>query len=454
VTPVLLLLALAQPVAPAPPPALQFGFAKRAITPTVGAKPVYMAGFDNDRKATGVHDDLWARAVAVGDGRQKIAIVSVDLIGVFHADVLKARERLQLRVPGAILVVASTHDHEGPDTMGLWGSGRFSSGVDPQYLESVRQAIVEAAAEALSRLAPARLVLGKARTPGLIEDGRLPRVVDDTLVTMQAIGEDGRTLGTVVNWSSHPEALGGKNTLVTSDFPHFLRARMEERLGGTCVFLVGSIGGLMTPLGLKLTAADGKAIPADSFALAQAVGERAADAALEALASGKPSASSALEHRSATVFVPLENRLFRLAAFVGVLDREMFSSGQPATTLFGDDMRTEVGYLRIGDAEALLVPAEIYPELVLGGIQDPQDPGADFSGAPRERALFTLLSSEYKLVLGLANDEIGYVIPRSQWDAKEPFAYGRAEDQYGEVNSVGPSAAARLAEAFARLLGR
>jgi hypothetical protein len=90
----------------------------------------------------------------------------------------------------------------------------------------------------------------------------------------------------------------------------------------------------------------------------------------------------------------------------------------------------------------------------LGGIPDPQDPGADFPGAPRERVLFTLLSSEYKLVLGLANDEIGYVIPRSQCDAKKPFAYGRAEAQYGEVNSVGPSAAARLADAFATLLGR
>ena len=115
---------------------------------------------------------------------------------------------------------------------------------------------------------------------------------------------------------------------------------------------------------------------------------------------------------------------------------------------------TEVGYLRLGDAEVLLVPAEIYPELVLGGIQDPQDKGADFPGAPRERALFTLLRSEYKLVFGLAGDEIGYVIPRSQWDAKKPFAYGRAEDQYGEINSVGPSAAARLVEAFEALLAR
>jgi hypothetical protein len=454
VTPVLLLLALSQTVAAAVPSPLQLGFAKRVITPAIGAKPVYLAGFDNDRKATGVHDDLWARAVAVGDGRQKVAIVSVDLIGFFHADVLKARELLQRRVPGAVLVVASTHDHEGPDTMGLWGGGRFSSGVDPLYLESVRQAVAETAAEALSRLRPAHLVFGQARTPGLVEDGRLPKVIDDSLVAMQAIAEDGRTLGTVVNWSSHPEALGGENTLLTSDFPHYLRARMEERLGGTCVFLVGSIGGLMTPLGVELRGPDGTVIPKDSFALAQAVGERAADAALEALASGRPSASQTLEHRSATVFVPLENRLFRLALFVGVLDRPLFSSGRPATSLFGADMRTEVGYLRIGDAEALLVPAEIYPELVFGGIQEPQDPGADFPGAPRERPLRALLTSEYRMVLGLANDEIGYVIPRSQWDAKAPFAYGRKEDQYGEVNSVGPSAAARLAEAFARLLGR
>ena len=59
--------------------------------------------------------------------------------------------------------------------MGLWGKGRFSSGVDPAYLDRVGKAIVETAAEALGRLKPARLVLGKARTPGLVEDGRLPR---------------------------------------------------------------------------------------------------------------------------------------------------------------------------------------------------------------------------------------------------------------------------------------
>jgi len=443
--------------APAVPPAsaLRFGFAARTITPELGKRPVFLAGFDNDRRATGVHDDLWARAVAVSDGRQTLAIVAVDLIGIFHAEVVKARERLARRRPDVQLVVASTHDHEGPDTMGLWGKSHFSSGVDRAYLERVRTAVVDVADEAVGRLQPARLLLAQARTPGLIEDGRLPRVVDDRLQVLQAVSAEGKTLGTVVDWSSHPEALGGDNTWLTSDYPQYLRARMERELGGTCVFLVGAIGGLMTPLGVRLRDEAGQAVPPDSFAFAQAIGERAAEAALTALRSAaRPSASSALEYRHATVYLPLANRLFRLGLFLGVIDRRLYSHGVPATALFGDDLQTEIGTLRLGDAEALLVPGEIYPELVLGGIQSPQDPAADFPGAPPEPPLDAMLTSDFKMVVGLANDEVGYLIPRSEWDASKPFAYGRTEAQYGEVNSVGPDAAPRLAQAFARLLGR
>jgi hypothetical protein len=434
---------------------LQLGFAKRTITPSLGDGPVYLAGFGNDRRATGVHDDLWARAVAVSDGRTKVVVVSVDLIGVFLADVEKARALLREATGEVSLVVTSTHNHEGPDTMGLWGPGRFTSGVDPGYLDRVRRTIVETAAEALGRLESARLVVAKTRTPGLIIDGRLPEVIDDRLLVLQAAAADGRTLGTVVSWGSHPEALGGENTLITADFPHYLNRRLEETLGGTAVFLVGSIGGLMTPLGLELEDGAGRPIPGDSFALARAVGERAAAAAIEALRfSGQPSDSNVVEYRTARVFVPLENRLFRLATFLGVLDRKVYSGSEPATTVFGNDLQTEIGVLRVADVEMLLVPGEIYPELVVGGIQDPQDPGADFEAAPREPALEGMLTAEHRLVVGLANDEIGYILPRSQWDTDAPFAYGRDESQYGEVNSVGPSVAPILAEAFAELLER
>jgi hypothetical protein len=438
---------------PAAGEGLRLGFAKRTITPEIGGGPVYLAGFDSDRRATGVHDDLWARAVAASDGETRLVIVAVDLIGLFHADVERARALLRERAGDVSLVVASTHDHEGPDTMGLWGPSHFRSGVDPRYLDRVRHTIAAVGEEALGRLEPACLLLAKTETPGLIVDSRLPEVIDDRLLVMEGVARDGRPLGTIVDWSSHPEALGGRNTLVTADYVHYLRRRMEESLGGTSVFLVGSIGGLMTPLGLKLEEA-GRPVPPESFRHARAVGERVADAALAALrTSARPSESETVEYRSARVFVPLENRLFRLAAFLGVLDRPLFSHGKPATTLFGDDLETEIGYLRLGDAEGLCVPGEVYPEIVVGGVPHPPVPGADYPGAPPEVPLLPRLNSPFPFVLGLANDEIGYVIPRSEWDARAPYAYGRREAPYGEVNSVGPRAASVLARAFDRLLG-
>ena len=49
---------------------LHFGFAKHTLTPAIGERPVFMAGFDNDRRTTGVHDDLWAAEAEIGHIRQ------------------------------------------------------------------------------------------------------------------------------------------------------------------------------------------------------------------------------------------------------------------------------------------------------------------------------------------------------------------------------------------------
>jgi len=461
-----LLAATSAPAAPLPSSrGLQAGFAKRVITPSLAGRPVYLAGFDHDRKATGVHDDLFARCLAVGDGTTRIALCSVDLIGFFLPDTERARARLARLFPGARLVVASTHDHEAPDTMGLWGPNPMTSGVDPAYQERLTADIAETAAEALRALGPTQFTFARGATPGLIADGREPKVIDEEIHIGKAVAPDGRTLGSFVVWSSHPEALGGRNTLITADYPHYLVARIEEALGGICVFWSGSIGGLMTPLSVALRDESGREIPPETFAHARAIGERAADAAIGALQGATPSRTSRLEHRSRQVRIPLANTLFRLGFALGVFDRSLLTRGvkDTATSLFmfrglpvplprGEDIETEIGYVRLGDAELLLVPGEIYPELVQGGIQEPQDAGADFLGATREPPLLRMLTAEHRMVIGLANDAIGYIVPRAQWDEKPPFAYGREESQYGEVNSVGDRVAPLLAEGFRALL--
>jgi hypothetical protein len=115
-------------------------------------------------------------------------------------------------------------------------------------------------------------------------------------------------------------------------------------------------------------------------------------------------------------------------------------------------VKTEVGYLKLGDLEAAVIPGEIYPELVLGKVQDPVDPGADFPMAAIEPDIYGQLKGKHKMLIGLGNDEIGYIIPKRQWDEKAPFCYGLTKAQYGEGNSVGPETAPILCEAFRDLV--
>jgi hypothetical protein len=55
----------------------------------------------------------------------------------------------------------------------------------------------------------------------------------------------------------------------------------------------------------------------------------------------------------------------------------------------------------------------------------------------------------------LANDELGCIIPKSQWDKQPPYAYGRIKvPQYGEENSPGPDVAPTIHREALALLRR
>ena len=99
------------------------------ITPDVNAAPVWIAGYGQNRQATGVHDPLLARAVVLRHGDQKIALAAVDLVGLQYPQVQQIRARLD---DFTYVIVSSTHNHEGPDTIGLWGPNPLTGGVDPE----------------------------------------------------------------------------------------------------------------------------------------------------------------------------------------------------------------------------------------------------------------------------------------------------------------------------------
>src|SRR4051794_31811156 len=80
--------------AAASPPSMEAGFSAVDITPQIGKKPVFMAGYGMNRRATGVHDPLFARTVVLASGDQRIAICSVDLVGLQYPAVKAIRARL------------------------------------------------------------------------------------------------------------------------------------------------------------------------------------------------------------------------------------------------------------------------------------------------------------------------------------------------------------------------
>ena len=52
---------------------------------------------------------------------------------------------MRRQLPGfSYVLISSTHNHEGPDTLGLWGPSPFKSGVNPAYMKLVQEQIIKA----------------------------------------------------------------------------------------------------------------------------------------------------------------------------------------------------------------------------------------------------------------------------------------------------------------------
>ncbi|MGB9604973.1 MAG: hypothetical protein ACP5U2_03285 [Bryobacteraceae bacterium] len=427
------------------------GAARRPITPRLDSGPVWLAGFGQNRAATGIHDELWARCAALGDGKRAVALCSVDLIGLFLDEVQQIRAAVRERFSGLDVIVTATHVHEGPDTMGLWGPRPGASGRNPEYNRLVIERVAEAAQEAAATMRPATLRAARLASQELesfIHDTRPPVVLDAELIVLALDGRERKPIATLVNWANHPETLGSRNTLVTADYPAFFYQRLEQRRGGVAILFNGAVGGMQSPLGATVRdPATGQPAPEASFRKAELIGSRVADLACEALTRARRLRVDAVRYRETEVRIPLANPAFLRAMEAGVFGA--VKRLEPDGTL-----RTLVGLLRLDSrgrplVEAAMIPGEAYPELSRGGIQ--RYPGADFPDAPLEKPLKQTMTAPYRMLVGLANDEIGYIIPKAEWDEKPPWLNNAPKSWYGEINSVGPEAAPRIASAFEEL---
>ena len=437
-------------------PTLRVGFGRRTINPDL-TRTVWLAGFGHGRAATAIHDDLYAVASVIDDGEHRVGVVALDAIGFFHDEVLAVRRAVGAAARLDYVIVASTHNHSTPDLMGIWGPSDFRSGFDPDYRRQVVTAAAASLRDAVGALAPATVSFLEIplEPAGLVADTRDPQVFDATVRLMHFTAADGTTIGSIVNWANHPETPWSRNTEVTADFPGYVRTalangvtfagRQVAGLGGIHLYVNGAIGGLMTtnPATTVVDPSDGQSYTVPSHDKGRAVGRRLAEAIFIALQTrpAPPQVAPRLALAARTLELKMDNPLFRLANALG-----LFGRGQPRF----NHIRSEVAMLTFGDAAIACVPGELYPEIANGGITHP--PGADFPGEPVEvPPLRELMPGRVTFLIGLANDEVGYIIPRSEWDAEPPWLYGTASRHYGEINSLGPETAPAIHAALREL---
>lgn len=464
------LIALLALMSALPARALEAAAAKVDITPDLKTEKVWLAGFGaKGRRPTGVHDPLYARIVLLREGKKTVALVGLDLLGFYINDTRALRARWEKGDADRSLFVHATHTHSGPDTLGLWGPMVGVSGINRRYMARVNASITQALQLLEGQLKPVTASGGHGILDprGLCRDLRDPQIIDPNLGVLRIKGSDGKAVATIVNWSCHPEVIGRENMLITADFPGPLCSRIEEKTGGQCLFLSGAIGGLMSP-----------DTDVENFYETARIGTAVADAAL---AVKTAPGGRGLSYRFEKARVPVENSRYLLFLSALTAGHTLHTAeGKPLAAwrawplslrhllsrLPAKDrpwIETEVTVLDIGPVRLLGMPAEVFPELAIGGYDGkytfgrpliaPGGPERDLPKAPKGPYLRDQIRAPVPMIVGLANDMVGYLVPEYDFKVRPSKSMlPRYPGHYEETNSIGPSATAILTEVAARLL--
>jgi hypothetical protein len=392
------------------PSGLRVGADARPITPDLSVHQVFLAGFQPDRPGTRIHDDLMVRTVAFAvDGAPPVVLSVCDLIGM---------PRVDERRSGA--VVACTHTHHGPDTVGFWGRPfEGLSGIDDDYVALVRQQVAASQQAAVEALEPAVLRVGAVDVPELVANYRDPDILDPELTVWRATRADGSVIATLCLYGCHPEVVAPDNADVTADFAGHLCRQLEAADGGVAVFAAGALGGMQAP---RTELRDHDESKRFGAVLTHAV-QVALTGGVEV-----PAPSVSLDRRE--ILVPLQNPMYAMAMAAGISTHAGVvhgPNGQP------DAVVTDVSLIRVGAAALACVPGELLPKLGL-----------------RVKEIMRAAGVVHPAIVGLADDELGYILPAEDFTA--PTDYLDPGSSYEESMSVGPDLGPAVCAALEELV--
>ncbi len=336
-----------------------------------------LAGYSkrHGQQAQGVHDSLYASALTLQVGEQKIVCLSLDALIVSRAMAEGVMRQVspEFGLQRSQILFGATHTHS---SLGAWGEGvlaeQFAGDYDPQVLQWIIDQSVLAIRRALADLSPASFACGEFSAPRYVANRLVGEKgqVDEGFSFIALQQRDG-DYGVIGAYAAHATVLAFDNMLLSADYPGFWRARIEKSLPGVAIFFAGAVGS-------HRPAGEGK-----DFDQARAIGEGLADSLLAHLPRAKFHSEASLRTLGLPVNLPpLHLRItddFRLAPW---LAEKLVYENDTYLQLLALDRLLWIG-----------APCDFSGEL--------SAPLKDFAATHGYQALFTSFNGSY----------IGYLVP-------------------------------------------
>ena len=383
---------------------MKCGASKKIINPPSNIGDVYIAGYMTMMapKIKDIHDDLHVRALVVSDGIHKIALVSVECIGLLADFINKVKERLiAYDFLHKNIFIFSTHTHAGPDTMGLWGPILGKSGINKKYSLFLINSIVDAVLEAERKLIEVDLYYNESRLEKLIENYRDATDINGDLRLLKFKSKD-KLVGSLWIYSAQPEITTRENVSISADYPGIVCKKIEEEFGGISLFGMG-LCGAQSPIYCE-----------QGFEKMQLFANEVYSKIKGIFPNSEKVELAPIEIRHRNIKIKLENPDFLLLFNIGIFNRELQQNEALST----------ISKIRIGNLNIIHIPGEPFPKLFSKIISDNTD----------KKLIF----------ISNSNDSIGYFIPLEQYSLKPQVWVNNIENGKfigHETESVGSEAA-------------
>ncbi|MBN3521037.1 neutral/alkaline non-lysosomal ceramidase N-terminal domain-containing protein [Algoriphagus lutimaris] len=359
---------------------LRVGVSYQSITPNLGA---FIAGDQNNRRFTTVHDSLYVKAMVLSDSKNTMAFLVFDCIGMLYPTLIEIRKEVSSRIlPSELdpshIVMASTHTHSGPDVVGIWGPDQGTPGVDSIYMEKIIKKSADAIYTAWQNMQSAKAVYAETQFgEDWVFNISDSLNLDRSLTILQFLDNKGKSIATLNNFACHPTIMDGVSSAVSADFVSSMYSFLEEEIGGVNFFLQGAIGGWVQP-----------EYEAKTFESVNKRGLELGRKIITALKDPINLESESIQFKSKIVNLPVSNPNFQQLAKIGVINRTMT-----------DSVSTEIAWFSIGNAQFVTHPGETTPTHSWESkrLMNKQGP---------------------KFVIGLGMDALGYILTTEFYEEK------------------------------------